>query len=108
MATETFVSLAIAILSSIIAVVSFFRGSKKESVDEAKQNAADIASMKEQLKNMQSIVTSETITDIKAIQVAVHSLSERLERLDMDVEKKIDQVTNKVDQILLKMSDINK
>lgn len=90
-----------------ISIAAFIRLNRTD----AAELSSEITTLKQKVTNLQEVINAISIAEISAMKQSLSDLRARVERLDTDVEKKIDQLANKLDkqnetlqQILLQLS----
>ena len=68
--------------------------------------ASEITMLKQKIANLQDIVNAISVAEIASMKQSLSDLRARVERLDTDVEKKIDQLSAKIDKLSETMQKI--
>jgi len=96
----------VALGSLLVALVSLFGNRRSQAITAAKKNTEDITRLQEQVSALRERMTTlnNTIEDtgvknISVLNEKVINLGERLEKLDRDVEGKIDKLTDKFEEL---------
>jgi uncharacterized protein YoxC len=85
-----------------ISIAAFLRQNKHDAAKLARK----ISTLEERVNNQQLTLSSISVTEIAKMQQTVATLNERVNKLDTDVENKIDKLSEKIDGIIDKMNQL--
>ena len=91
----------ISFLSLLIAASAYTNNRKNEAVTAAKRNTTDITKLQERVITLQNLLNANGVAEISMMKQSLDDLKERVSKLDNDVEKKVDQINEKIDKLLL-------
>lgn len=90
------------LITLAISISAFIRQNKSDAAG----TAAKMTALEEKISNLQSLVNAISVAEIASMKQSLSDLRARVERLDTDVEKKIDQLSNKLDGMVTKLQEI--
>jgi len=91
----------ISFLSLLIAASSYTSNRKNEAIIAATKNTTDITKLQERVITLQNLLNMGGLADVSMMKQSIDDLKERFSKLDNDVEKKVDQINDKIDKLLL-------
>lgn len=90
------------LITLAISIAAFLRQNKHDAAKLARK----LTTLEERVNNQQLTLSSISITEIAKMQQTVTTLTERVNKLDTDVENKIDKLAEKIDGIVDKMNQL--
>lgn len=107
MTPEVIISVLVGTIGCVIGVISYFKGNKKDAVIAATKNAAEIATIRERQEAMQSVVNQISVAELARMQQTMETLNDRVNRLDSDVENKLDKISEKMDTLFDRLGELS-
>lgn len=84
------------LVTLILSILSFIRTTKND----AATLTAKMSVMEQRLESMGQLVNAISVAEIASMKQSLSDLRSRVDKLDGDMEKKIDQLADKLDRLL--------
>lgn len=85
-----------------ISIAAYLRQNKTDAAD----HASKITALEEKVNNMQSTVNQISVAELARMQQTIETLSDRVNRLDSDVENKLDRLSEKMDTLFDRVNEV--
>jgi peptidoglycan hydrolase CwlO-like protein len=85
-----------------ISIAAYLRQNKNDAAD----HATKITTLEERINTIQGVVNQISVAELARMQQTVETLSDRVNKLDNDVENKIDKLSEKIDALSNRINEL--